>query len=208
MCFPFFSYSLSSKLAIAYGADECTVEGAGISTDVGISLTAAGVGIVRSLATRATSVAYLTDAERGAKIGQSGVVGGDYGVFALETSKAPQTTLRKSAATTILFKELSVSVEITGGAAQAFRPAPMIGPVSIYRNLAGQMSTTLGVAETSTQTVKAGQIVANGVVRTATVGEKFAALRHTAVRSFSRHRHPCGKNLQRGRPYKRLPVTL
>jgi hypothetical protein len=118
-----------------------------------------------------TAVVHLTSKAGEQGIRATGKVGGQYGVFGLAASKVPKTQFGRSAAT-LVGKEISQPILITGEAVKAFNRPPVYGVCSATRRFLGHQSTRLGSVDLATSRFVEGEILKNGAFRQATWAER------------------------------------
>jgi len=143
-------------------------------TEAAVAFTAAPVmAIAESGFVMSESVVHLTSpAARSAIVGGEtwGKVGGKWGIFAIDASRVPKSTLMRHVVATVE-TDLSAEVRISGRVLQNFRrPAPF-GPFSAFKRYSGVRGTRLGSIDLVENRFIANEILVDGVFRQATQGE-------------------------------------
>jgi len=151
-----------------------------------VGLAVASVGLAKvflfeeragALAGEADNLVHLTNPFAAEGIAGTEKIGGRFGVFAVKVDQVP-TSPAGRLLNTLVPRDLSAEVSITGDAARAFRAPEPLGPFALARRLGGVRSTPLGSVDLSTNQFIPNEIFSDGVFRTATRGEQLRYKAH------------------------------
>lgn len=120
---------------------------------------------------------HLTSPAAKEAIEGSGKLGGEWGLFALESAKVPASQAGRRAAT-LVSRAQSAEIKIGAEASAVFARPPRFGPFSASRHYLGVRSSPLGSLNLRTGEFVAGEILKGGVFRQATRGEYAAQIGH------------------------------
>jgi RHS repeat-associated protein len=130
-----------------------------------------------SMGSGSNGLIHLTNPAAAKIIAESGQLGGQWGLFALDAGKVPSSQFGRVAAT-LVPGSLSGEIKIGAEAAQVFASPPRFGLFSVARYYAGVRVSPLGSLSLQTGEFVGGEIFKGGAFRMATKSEYALQLSH------------------------------
>jgi len=123
------------------------------------------------------NLVHLTNPSAAEAIGASERVGGRFGIFAVKADQLPVSSAGRFL-NTLVPRDLTAEVQITGDATRAFRAPSPVGPFSLLRRIGGVRSTPLGSIDLASNQFVPNEIFKDGVFRAATPSERLIYKTH------------------------------
>jgi hypothetical protein len=153
---------------------------------IGTGLAVATVGLGRTFLleekagaalSEGENLVHLTNPAAAEAIGTCERIGGRYGIFAVKADQLPVSPVGRFL-NTLVPRDLTAEVQITGDATRAFRAPDPVGPFSFLRRLGGVRSSPLGSVDLATNKFVADEIFKDGAFRAATPAEQLIYKTH------------------------------